>query len=99
MGGHSQSLVGVLPGEQGLALSRLVRLRRRRRAVVEPVVVVVVVAVVVAAEEAVGLAAAPGAAVHHLGPVVVGRVGRGRLEGAAADDWLQPKRRTAPTPA
>jgi hypothetical protein len=80
VGGHSQSLVGVLPGEQGLALSRLVRLRRRRRAVVEPVVVVGVVAVVVAAEEAVGLAAAA-AAVDHLGAIVVGRGGRRLQDG------------------
>lgn len=81
VGGHSQSLVGVLPGEQGLALGRLVRLRRRRRAVVEPVVVVV--AVVVAAEEAIGLAAARPStpSVHHLRPVVVGRGGlNGRLQ-------------------
>jgi hypothetical protein len=51
---RSQSLIGVLAGEQGLALGGLVGLGRRRGAVVEPVVIVVPV-VVVGAEEAIGL--------------------------------------------
>jgi hypothetical protein len=101
VGGHSQSLVGVLPGEQGLALGRLVRLRRRRRAVVEPVVVVVVgeVAVVVAAEETISLARTTprsSPSVHDLGAVVVGRR---RVERPPPPvDRLRPEGGVSPTP-